>query len=185
MTVCFNHIWDEFSVPLKSFIKRRIPNEADADDIFQEVFIKIQNNIDGLKEEQKIHAWVYKITKNAIVDYYRRRNKSIILSELPEELAKEPEEDKNSNVEIAACLKAMIESLPEKYKKAIVLTEFQNLTQKELSDRMEISLSGAKSRVQRGKQKLKEMILECCQIELDQWGNVIDYRHKNSDCRYC
>lgn len=181
----FNNIWDEFNVPLKSFIKKRIPNEADADDVLQEVFIKVQNNIGDLKDEHKIHAWIYKITKNVIIDYYRRRDRSIILSELPEELVVEPDENINFNVEIAACLKAMIESLPEKYRQAVLLTEFQHLTQKELSDRMGISLSGAKSRVQRGRRKLKQMVLGCCNLEFDQLGNIIDYQHRSKQCKYC
>jgi len=185
MAVCINHIWEELSVPLKSFIKKRIANEADADDILQEVFIKINSNIGDLSDDHKINAWVYRITRNAIVDYYRRHDKSIELSELSEKLAIGTVEDVTSNVEIAACLKSMIESLPEKYKEAVLLTEFQNLTQKELSNRMGLSLSGAKSRVQRGREKLKEMLLGCCQLEFDRLGNVIDYQHKSSDCKYC
>ncbi len=185
MAVSINHIWEELSLPLKSFIKKRIANEADADDILQEVFMKIHNNINDLSDDHKIHAWVYRITRNAIVDYYRRHDKSIELSELSEEITMEPDEDITSNMEIAACLKSMIESLPEKYKEAVLLTEFQNLTQKELSDRMGLSLSGAKSRVQRGRRKLKEMLLGCCQLEFDRLGNVIDFQHKSSDCKYC
>jgi len=185
MAVCINHVWDELSVPLKSFIKKRIANEADADDIFQEVFMKIHNNIYDLLDDHKIHAWVYRITRNAIVDYYRRHNNSIELSDFSDELAMEPAEDINSNVEIAACLKTMIDSLPEIYKQALLLTEFENLTQKELSEKMGLSLSGAKSRVQRGRDKLKEMLLGCCHLEFDRWGNVIDYQHKSSKCKYC
>ncbi len=185
MVVCINHIWEEFSVPLKSFIKKRIANEADADDMLQEVFMKIHNNIDDLSDDHKIHAWVYRITHNTIVDYYRRHNKTMELLEVPDDLAREPDEDLTSNLEIASCLKAMIESLPEKYKEALWLTEFENLTQKELSERLGLSLSGAKSRVQRGRQKLKEMLLGCCHLEFDRLGNVIDYQHKSKGCKYC
>jgi len=185
VAVCINHIWEELSVPLKMFIKKRIANEADVDDILQEVFLKIHNSINDLSDEHKIHAWVYRITRNSIVDYYRRQDKSIELSELSEEITMDPDEDITSNMEIAACLKSMIESLPAKYKEAVLLTEFQNLTQKELSDRMGLSLSGAKSRVQRGREKLKEMLLRCCHLEFDRLGNVIDYQHNSSDCEYC
>jgi len=185
MAICLNHVWEEFSLPLKSFIRKRIPIEADADDILQEVFMKINNNIEDLLDDDKIHAWVYKITHNAIVDYYRKNNKIIDFSELSEDIAMGPDEDISSNIEIAACLKSMIEALPEKYKQALLLTEFENLTQKELSEKMGLSLSGAKSRVQRGREKLKEMLLGCCHLEFDRLGNVIDYQHKSSDCKYC
>ena len=79
----------------------------------------------------------------------------------------------------------MINSLPEKYKQALILTEFQNLTQKELAERMGLSVSGAKSRVQRARIKLKELLLGCCSLEFDHYGNVIDYEHKCSDCKFC
>lgn len=89
--------------------------------------------------------------------------------------------------EIAVCLKAMIENLPEKYKKAILLTEFHNITQKELAAKMLISISGAKFRVQRGRKMLKNMLLSCCYFGFDRLGNVIDYTHKENantnDCR--
>jgi len=185
MTVCINHIWEEFSGPLNTFISKRVPSEADADDILQEVFIKIHNNIEDLKDDRKIHAWIYRITQNTIVDYYRRHNKSINCSVLTKNITMESDEDVTSNVEIAACLKNMIECLPDKYKQALLLTEFQNLTQKELSEKMGLSLSGAKSRVQRGREKLKEMLLGCCHLEFDAQGNVIDYQHKSSECKYC
>lgn len=184
MSVCINEILKEFSIPLKRFISKRISNAQDIDDILQDVFIKIHNNSGSLKDETKIHAWVYRIARNAIVDYYRKKE-SVELVELPDDIANEIEEDLSYNGEIAACLKTMIEGLPEEYKQAIILAEFHNLTQKEISEKMGLSLSGAKSRVQRGRKKLKEMLLGCCQLEFDRMGNVIDYKHKNSECKYC
>jgi RNA polymerase sigma-70 factor (ECF subfamily) len=100
------------------------------------------------------------------VDYYRKKE-SVELVELPDDIANENEEELSYNGEIAACLKTMIDSLPEKYKEAVLLTEFKNHTQKELSEKMGLSLSGAKSRVQRGRKMLKDMLLGCCQLEFD------------------
>lgn len=184
MTVCTNEIWEVFSQPLKRFISKRISNEQDADDILQDVFIKIHKNADSLRDDTKIHAWVYRITRNAVVDYYRTKA-TFEYVELLDDLANEDEEDLSFNGEIAACLKTMIESLPKKYREAVILTEFHNLTQKELSEEMGLSLSGAKSRVQRGRNKLKKMLLDCCQLEFDRVGNVIDYKHRSSECKYC
>lgn len=184
MPVSVNRIWDEFSVPLKSFIKKRIHSEQDADDILQEVFIKIYNNIEKLQDDKKIHAWIYTITRNTITDYYRKNNNSKAI-ELIEDIKKDEEQDLTVINEIAACVKVMIDSLPEKYKQAILLTEFHDVTQKELAVRMSISLSGAKSRVQRGRKMLKGMLLSCCQLEFDRFGNVIDFVHKKTECKYC
>jgi len=79
----------------------------------------------------------------------------------------------------------MINVLPEKYREAILLTEFGNYTQKELSEKMGLSLSGAKSRIQRARNQLKEMLIGCCQIDFDHFGNVVDYKHKTEDCKFC
>ncbi|OPX90772.1 MAG: ECF RNA polymerase sigma factor SigE [Pelotomaculum sp. PtaB.Bin104] len=178
-------IWHELSVPLKNFIKKRVPNEQDTEDILQEIFSKIHSRIDGLQDDNKIHAWIYKMTRNAIMDYYRKKEKAIELSELAEKLTNETEEDLSANGEIAMCLRAMVDQLPEKYKQAIILTEFHNLTQKEMGEKLGLSLSGAKSRVQRGRAMLKEILLGCCHLEFDRMGNIIDYKHKTKDCKFC
>ena len=184
MIVYINKIWEEFSIPLKGFISKRISNTQDVDDVLQDVFIKIYNNADSIKDDMKIHAWIYRITRNAIADYYRKKA-TVEMVELPDDLTDENAEEVSFNGEIAACLKTMIKSLPEKYKEAVILTEFQNLTQKELSEKMGLSLSGAKSRVQRGRGKLKQMLLGCCHLEFDRLGNVINYKHRSDDCKYC
>jgi RNA polymerase sigma-70 factor, ECF subfamily len=175
----------ELSIPLKDFIKRRVKNDEDAEDILQTVFYKIHNSISNLNETEKIHAWIYSITKNAIADFYRAQKNESYITELQDDIIDKVQEEVTANYEIAQCLKTMIQCLPEKYKQAIILTEFQNLTQKELGKRLGLSVSGAKSRVQRARIKLKEMLLGCCYLELDRMGNVIDYKHKCSDCKYC
>jgi len=179
------NVWHETNVPLKNFIKQRVPNEYDAEDILQDIFYKIHNNIASLQDQNKIQPWIYRITRNVIADYYRRRNRTLALTPLPDDPVNEPWSDVNANAEIAYCLKNMISYLPEKYKQAIFLTEYQNLTQKELGAKTGLSLTGAKSRVQRARGKLKEMLLGCCDLEFDRSGDIIDYKHKSSACKFC
>lgn len=164
---------------------KRVENEEDADDILQEVFIKIHNNVGGLMDHSKIHVWIYSITRNTIIDHYRKNNKKYEILELPEDIESFTEKESSYNLEIAHCLKNMVNTLPDIYKQAIILTEFKNMTQKELSEKMGISLPGAKSRVQRGRKKLKEMLLDCCCLEMDRRGNIVDYKHKSDECKYC
>ena len=185
MSTCINCVWDEFSVPLKRFIKKRVLNEQDADDIFQEIYLKIYQNLGNVMNEDKLHAWIYRVARNTITDYYRRNHNKFEITDLTEDLESSTDEALSANSEIAACLKAMVDSLPETYRQAIFLTEFQNMTQKELSEKLGISISGAKSRVQRARNMLKEMLLSCCQLEIDRRGNIIDYKHKNRECKYC
>ncbi len=185
ITTTTEQIWTEFSDSLKQFIIRRVSTESDAEDILQNVFIKIYRNIHTLKADAKLQAWVSQITRNAITDYYRQRN---IVVELPDTLA-EPTNETAANEtapgEITACLKPMVDSLPEKYRQAIVLTEFEGMSQKAMSENMGLSFSGAKSRVQRGRQQLQAMLLQCCHIEFDRRGNVVDHQSREQACAYC
>ena len=120
---------------------------------------------------------MYQITRNAIIDYYRKEKPA---DELPFDLPEQIEnEESNLNLEFSACVKPFLEQLPEKYREALVLTEFKGYSQKQMSDMLQISVSGAKSRVQRGRLKLRELLQACCHFELDRYGNILDIAESN------
>ena len=79
----------------------------------------------------------------------------------------------------------MVGELPEKYREAFLLTDIQGLTQKELSEKLDISLSGAKSRVQRAREKLKETLLDYCHLEFNRAGQIVEYRQRREECQVC
>ncbi len=169
-------VWETFHAPLQQFIRRRVSDDATAEDLLQDVFLDIHQHIDSLRDVKKLESWIYQVTRNAIIDYYRSRRATTTLEEpealqLPEEL---PDED--IITELLPSVRAMVLSLPAKDRQALILTEYQGLTQKELADRLGISLSGAKSRVQRARAKLKQQLLACCHFELDRRGHIIDYQ---------
>ncbi len=185
MTADTEHIWQEFSERLKSFILRRVRSEHDADDILQDAFGKIHANAGSLKQQDKLESWLYQITRNTITDYYRRQsNAPLDIADMPEPEASE-EGPQEHLEELTACLKPMIDSPPEKYRQAIVATEYEGLSQKELSQQLGMSLSGVKSRVQRSRERLKGTLLGCCHFEFDRLGKVINYQPKEPGCRYC
>ena len=177
-------LWKELSSNLKTFICKKVGNEHDAEDILQDIFLKIFTNLDQLKDDNKIYAWIYQITRNTINDYYRMRRIGVEISDLPEKGVTGNDEDEIIN-ELVLCLKNMIQSLPDKYQQAIMLTELGGLTQRELAQKLGMSISGAKSRVQRGKTILKEKFFECCKFQFDAYGNIIEYQHKENTCKYC
>lgn len=185
MEININQVLEEITTPLKSFIGKRVSNKQDVEEIAQDVLVKIFNGINSLKDNNRINPWIYQITRNAIIDYYRKNSKPMEFVELYEELSEEYYEDNNSNKEIAGCLKAMIENLPDKYKQAILLTEFNHLTYKEAGEILGLSVSGAKSRVQRARKMLKEMLTSCCSLEFDSMGNIVDYKNNTNECKYC
>jgi RNA polymerase sigma-70 factor (ECF subfamily) len=159
---------------LKQFIQSRVSDSAAADDILQDVFVKIHSRVDTLRDETRLEGWVYQITRNAITDYYRTRRPAERSSAAIEPYEMPPEE---SAVEkLSPGIREMIDSLPSHYREALLLTEYQGLSQKELADRLGISISGAKSRVQRARAMLRDLLMECCHFEFDRYGTVIDYR---------
>jgi RNA polymerase sigma factor, SigZ family len=173
-------IWEEFSSALRSYISHRVSNSSQIEDILQEVFIKIHSNIDTLKDNAKIRGWVYQITRNTIIDYYRKQ--TIKLEDIDDFFLENEVAENNINnwielepaQKVAAGLKEMIADLPEKYSQALYLVEFEGITQVELAKKLGISVSGAKSRVQRGRQLLKDSLMKCCHFELDRYGTIIN-----------
>lgn len=183
MNATLEHIWHEFAEKLEQFIRSRVTDPATAEDILQDVFVKIQQRLGQLQDPAKLQSWIYLIARNAVIDHYRTRKEII---EVPETLPAEPPEDDPEIEGLKATFRRMIYSLPEPYRDALVLTELEGLTQKELAERLGISLSGAKSRVQRGRDQLKDMLHECCTFEFDRRGKVIECQPRvHGGCQEC
>jgi RNA polymerase sigma-70 factor, ECF subfamily len=183
MNATLEHIWAEFAAKLGQFIRSRVADPATAEDILQDVFVKIQKRLGSLRDPAKLEGWIYLIARNAIIDHYRTRKETV---EVPETLPAAPDGDDGELEELKAAFRRMIYSLPDPYRDALVLTGFDGLTQQELAHRLGISLSGAKSRVQRGRARLKEMLDECCNFEFDRRGKVIGCEPRaKSGCPEC
>ena len=184
MTPTVENIWTEFAERLGQFIRSRVSDRAAAEDILQDVFLKVQKKLGQLDDPSKLQSWLYLIARNAIIDHYRAKKPT---TEIPESLPAEDHTNGDPEIEgLKAAFRRMVYSLPDPYRDAIVLTEFEGLSQKQLSERLGISLSGAKSRVQRGREQLRKNLLACCQLEFDRRGSVIDCapRQKTS-CPEC
>lgn len=176
-------IWQEYHSKLHAFIKIRISDHAAAEDVLQNVFLKMHFGLASLKDNSKLKSWLYQIARNGIVDYFRSRKPTV---ELPDQLP-QPETDPAERIiqELSDCLQPMIRQLPENYREAVILSELKGLTQQEVARVQGTSLSGAKSRVQRGRALLKNMLAECCRLEFDHNGRLCDYERKGKDCGAC
>lgn len=170
-------IWNNFRIELLYYIKTKVKDEYAAEDILQEVFIKIYKNICQLKDVTKLKTWLYRITNNTIIDFYRRKKNILELDELKNISVIQDDED-NMNEEVEECAKFMLHQLPDKYKQPLKLYEFNGMKHGEISKKLNLSLSGVKTRVQRARNQLKKMLLECCDFDFDVYGNIIDYKRK-------
>lgn len=186
-------IWEDLHHRLLAFIRGRVSNPQDAQDILQEVFIRIHENVGRLNDAQSVTGWAYRITRNAIVDHYRARAKDTEgrtrlakAAESDEEIANLVGDDDRARRELAGCLEPLMRSLPQHYSQAIELTELRGLTQKDAAEQVGLSVPGMKARVQRGRRKLREALLDCCRVEVDRRGGVVDYEPKGGDsCGNC
>ena len=171
-------VWEELDTQLLFFIKKRIKNKEDAEDILQDVYIKLHKNIASLNDEQKIVSWIYQITRNTINECYRKcyRIKQVEFEDYHVEMNKEEEE--NLNDEILISMKKFIEKLPGDSRKLIELYEFEDMSHKDISKKLEIKENTSKSRLKRAKEKLKNQLDECCIFQIDKFGNVLDYTKK-------
>ena len=174
-------IWNDFNLKLKAFIVNKVKDESLADDILQEVFIKIMNNINKVSQSENMQHYIFAMARNAIYDHFRSTEPHFDYKENIPDLSEE--ETTSLNTTIAdCCIKPFINKLPERYKEALLKTEFEDVSQKELAQTLGISYSGAKSRVQRGKEKLKGLILDCCAFQSDIYGNLQEVKNKKCDC---
>jgi RNA polymerase sigma-70 factor (ECF subfamily) len=191
--------WEELHASLRAFIGRRVRNPADVDDLVQRVLLQIVKGLGSLRDTERLHAWVYRTARNVIVDHYRS---PAVRRELPngdaEDLADAQavspadvaSEDEGAAVrELAACMTPMLQRLPPAYREAIRLTELEGLNQADAARKSGVTVSGMKSRVQRGRRQLRAVLEDCCRIELDRRGGVVAFDRRDSaagdSCKGC
>jgi RNA polymerase sigma-70 factor, ECF subfamily len=172
------NLWNSFAAPLRAFVARRLPPSADVDDVVQDVFVRIQEQLPKLRDADRIDAWIFQIARNVVANAFRTRSRrdarNVPEDDAPELPAAGPEDERAAVDALASCLTRMIDQLPDPYRTAIELTEIVGLTQAEAAERVGISLSGMKSRVQRGRAHLERIIRSTCRVELDVRGGVTE-----------
>ncbi len=183
-TMKFNQIWLDFSKPVKEFIRSQTHNAEVTDDILQDVFIKIHQHLDELREEERLAGWVFQIARNTVLNYFRSIKK---MTEQQNEnyqinLEKTYFAENELNTMVGGWLDFFRKELNPKYEEALRLVDIEGLTQVELAQKLGISISGAKSRVQRGREQLKQKLMNCCPVKVDAYGNIIEVRNKKGEC---
>jgi RNA polymerase sigma-70 factor, ECF subfamily len=182
--------WREVEARLRPYVARRVASPADVDDVVQETFVRMHRGLGSLVEGERFGAWVYRIAANAIADHLRSRARHpLALGGAPD--GSEPrvdEQPENLEADLAVCVALFVARLPTPYREAITLTELEGLTQKDAAEMLGVSLSGMKSRVQRGRERIRRMFEECCEISVDCRGHVTDCTPRNldevpADCR--
>jgi RNA polymerase sigma-70 factor (ECF subfamily) len=175
----------ELEARLRPFVARRVSGASEVDDVMQDVFLRMQRSLPGLRDEERFGPWVYKVARSAIAEHRRVRSRHPLAIGKPLEAADSGDEEDDGTVarELAAYLAPLVAMLPSPYREALTLTELEGTTQREAAEMMGISVSGMKSRVQRGREKLRQMIEHCCEIALDARGRVVACEPRNDGKR--
>jgi len=173
-------LWAVYSPRLKNYITKHVPDKYEAEDILQEVGIRMQKNVDRIKDITNVEAWLYRIAHNLIVDYFRGANKCSLIENINEISVPVAPEQENYNKETAECLLKLLEYLPDTYKEAIIESDYNGEKQSQLGRKWGLSNSGSKTRIQRARKKLKAVLLSCCEVQSDNAGNIIDFYNKDN-----
>ncbi|MBP6510411.1 MAG: sigma-70 family RNA polymerase sigma factor [Candidatus Kapabacteria bacterium] len=174
------HNWQEYRTRLVRFVRSKVHNDVIAEDIVHDALVKAWTKRSTLRDESMLLPWLFQITMNAVRDHHRVRHHDVLSDIDP--VDQPTSEDLHH---IAVCLTSMIATLEEPYRSAVHRSEIDGVPMRVIADELNISLSGVKSRVQRGKAKLKEQVMACCQFEVNRRGQITngDEHHcTNPDC---
>jgi RNA polymerase sigma-70 factor (ECF subfamily) len=172
--------WTDLHAAVRAFVARRVRDADTADDIAQDVMLKLATQPPAA---ESLDAWLFRVARNAIVDHYRARRHESGIDPADAVAVEEPES--TPAAELSQCIRQIVQRLPREYAEALTVTDLEGLSQQQLADRIGLSLSAAKSRVQRAREKLGAMLLDCCDIERNRAGAVVDYQTTPRSPKYC
>lgn len=170
-------MWREMLPQLRAFVRRRIADADRADDLVADILLRIHQNVGSLDDQERLPNWVFRIARNAIIDEYRRaaRSREQLAATLQDEAAHLDEDEPTVVRELSACMRPLLAGLSEEQRAAVEMIDLDGMSQGEAAERAGVSLSGMKSRVQRGRRRLAELLGQCCALTLDGRGLPMDY----------
>jgi RNA polymerase sigma-70 factor (ECF subfamily) len=160
--------WGQHEPALRAFLRRRLQDPDETEDLLQDLFVKALDRKDQFCEVANARAWLFAVARNALVDRLRLRKDQV---ELPEDLAA-PHTEPVPVDTLADCLPRALAELSPEDREALTLCDLDGLTQEAYARLKGLTLPGAKSRVQRARKRLREHLATACQVRLDESGRV-------------
>lgn len=173
--------WREVIAQLRTFVRHRIADPHRADDLVGEILLRIHRSLGAVDDRERLLHWVFRIARNAVIDEYRRagrdRERPVAFpAEEPDDAPAPGDEDPDGAMhELARCLRPLLSGLPPDQRRAVELIDLDGWPQARAARSEGVSLSGMKSRVQRGRRRLAGLLAECCALTLDARGLPMDY----------
>jgi len=178
----FQQIYEDFHERIFRYLARMV-GEAEAEDLTQDVFVKIGLALETFRGDSQLSTWLYKIATNAAIDLLRRtstrRDNSQQLGSLDEKNGKEciaggmiEGEQRIIKQEMNGCIRNVIDTLPDAYRSVIILSELEGLQDNEIAEILGISLQEAKIRLHRARARLRQEMQKACVLYQDEQGEL-------------
>jgi RNA polymerase sigma-70 factor (ECF subfamily) len=129
----------------------------EAEDVAQEVFVRVWNNLSRYRAEGSISSWIYRVAVNAAIDALRRRQKEVPLDEWHRDPTEAPEETALRH-DRARRVREALASLPPGARSALILREYEQLSYKEIAEALQIPIGTVMSRLNYARRALKERL---------------------------
>ncbi|AWI79503.1 RNA polymerase subunit sigma-70 [Parazoarcus communis] len=165
---------------LRSYLRRRVPDPAQAEDLLQDVFVKALASQQAGRHIDNLTGWLYAAARTAVADHYR--SAGVSMEALDDEMPSAELDDMRMHQALSACLRPFVDQLAPRYREALIATDFEGETMRSVAERQGVSVSAIKSRVARARAMLKDKVLACCHVEITD-ATVSDYhRISSSSC---
>ncbi|NIV95513.1 sigma-70 family RNA polymerase sigma factor [candidate division KSB1 bacterium] len=181
----FNYVFSIHEKPIRDYILRMVREKSAADDLTQEVFLKVHNNLASFQNKSKLSTWIYRIATNVCLDYFRSSSykkgerTQTLESDISHEDSRVNESRGNLSVEehvikveMGGCVREHVDGLPEDYRTVIILHDLQALKNREIAEILSCSLDTVKIRLHRARKKLKAILESNCDFDRDD-SNVL------------
>ena len=173
----------QFRDPVRRFVGARVRNEAVANDPTQEIFVRVIKQLPRVKDHRRVTGWIFHIARNVVSDHFRALRSSKLFRE--EEMSEDggrPEaierEESQLRDELAFYVRGVVKGLPPVYREALLLTDYEGMSQVDMAKHRGLDISAAKSRVRPARQRVREIVEKCCHVEFDSYGTRVDCRER-------
>lgn len=184
-SLSLEQVWAEYQQALKSFLHSKVSNPDDVEDLQQEILLKTYQNLSTIADVSSVKAWLFQLANRTIIDFYRKRARQQRDGELQADDLWFEEQEASLEQEMAECIKPFVNALPAEQSQLLEAVELNGESQKQIAEKVGVSYSTLKSRVQKGRVELKKLFEECCTLQLDKYGNLVDCEAKSKQCGRC
>ena len=173
----FWDIYDQHYKQVRKFILVLVKDEWTADDLIQETFIKVQQNLHQLREASKLSSWIFRIAYNLCQDHFRKSSKLLkserVFKEKKKILAEPIFQKEFEQHQMGTCVQDKMKLLPEPYYTVLSLFDLMDLSHQEIAEILDISVENVKIRLHRARKKFKTILEEECRFEVDERNVLI------------